>query len=469
MLRPLLYLLEVALIAAAAIFLVEHPGHVRFDWQDWRIDTSLGVVALAVGLFAVALALTLRFWHWLMHAPGEWRRRRRERRRGRGYEALSRGMVAVAAGDPGEARRYARRADVLLHDPPLTLLLSAQAAQLEGDDAAAERYFAAMRERPETEFLGLRGLLTQALGKGERRRARALAERAYALRPASPWLVEALFELRAEAGEWQGAEALMLAATRTDSIPEAEAKRRRAVVLTERARQAAGAGDARMAVKLAKQATRLEPGLVPAAVLLAGEFKKLGKKRRAARVIESAWTALPHADLALAYAGLVEDSAPLARLRALERLAAIRPDHAEGHFAMAEAALAAELWGEARRHLKSAGDAAGPSPRLCRLMARLETDEHGNLAEARRWLERVATAEPDPDWVCESCGAAAPSWSAVCGHCRSIGRILWKKPPRVHRLISQETDRTQDRPDTPTPQPAPAIPPPVTAASGAVP
>ena len=49
-------------------------------------------------------------------------------KRRRGYKALSQGMVAVAAGDAGEAARLARRADGLLNDPPLTLLLSAQAA-----------------------------------------------------------------------------------------------------------------------------------------------------------------------------------------------------------------------------------------------------------------------------------------------------------------------------------------------------
>ena len=42
------------------------------------------------------------------------------------------------------------------------MLLSAQAAQLTGDDAAARRYFSGMLEQPETAFLALRGLLLQA-------------------------------------------------------------------------------------------------------------------------------------------------------------------------------------------------------------------------------------------------------------------------------------------------------------------
>jgi hypothetical protein len=47
-------------------------------------------------------------------------------------------MVAVAAGDAAEAGRQAKRADALLGDPPLTMLLSAQAAQLNGDDVKGD-------------------------------------------------------------------------------------------------------------------------------------------------------------------------------------------------------------------------------------------------------------------------------------------------------------------------------------------
>src|SRR5262249_57792128 len=89
-----------------------------------------------------------------------------DNRRRKAYRALTQGMVAVAAGDAGEARRQAKLAGTLLNDPPLTLLLAAQAAQLDGDERAAEKYFRAMLDRPETAFLGLRGLLMQSLKAG---------------------------------------------------------------------------------------------------------------------------------------------------------------------------------------------------------------------------------------------------------------------------------------------------------------
>ena len=81
----------------------------------------------------------------------------------RGYKALTQGMVAVAAGDAQEARRQARKAENFLADPPLTMLLSAQAAQLSGDDKAAGKFFKKMSERKDTKYLGIHGMLNQAI------------------------------------------------------------------------------------------------------------------------------------------------------------------------------------------------------------------------------------------------------------------------------------------------------------------
>src|SRR5438094_5598402 len=168
---------------AAAVFLADRPGRVDIVWQGWQIETSVGVLVAAAVLAALAVWLLVSGLWLVFSVPRRLVRSRRERRRRAGYRALAQGMVAVAAGDAQEAQRYARKADVLLAEPPLTLLLSAQAAQLKGDEDAARKYFAAMLNRPETEFLGLRGLLTQALRRGEENSALRLAERAHTMRP----------------------------------------------------------------------------------------------------------------------------------------------------------------------------------------------------------------------------------------------------------------------------------------------
>src|SRR5581483_2498631 len=95
-------------------------------------------------------------------------------------------------------------------------------------------------------------------------------------------------------------------------------------------------------------------------------------------------------------------------LKRIETLTEGNPEDPESHLVLGEAALAARLWGEARRHLAAAGAEPPEHPtsgRAARLMAEVVEREHGDGAEARRWLERAAAASPlDPTYVCSTCG-----------------------------------------------------------------
>jgi HemY protein len=142
-------------------------------------------------------------------------------------------------------------------------------------------------------------------------------------------------------------------------------------------------------------------------------------------------------------------------LKSFERLAAQNPDARETHLAVAEAALDAQLWGEARRHLEQALNApappfiarlpnpapfaiplaaaenpslVGPTPRLCLMMARLEEAEHGVGPESREWLDRAVTAMPDPRYVCTTCGGESLEWKTLCPHCGSFDALAWRTP-----------------------------------------
>jgi HemY protein len=419
----------------AAVTLADYPGRVSVDWQGWRIDMSVGILILIVALFVVVAVVISRFWGAIRRAPGRFLDMRRTSRRDRGYKALTQGMVAVAAGDVGEARRWARKADALLDDPPLTMLLSAQAAQLGGEEAAARRYFEAMLNHPDTAFLGVRGLLMQSIKAGDKVEALRLAERAYKLRPETGWVVDQLFELQVESGLWSEANEVIASAIRRKTLPASRARRRRAAVLVEHSRVAEAEGDADTAFARASEAHNLDSTLVPATLSLARLYKARDRSAKAARLIEEAWARAPNPELAAMYGEIITDTDPLARVKKFQRLFSFRPDHPESHIALAEVSLAARLWGEARKHLKAA---AGKSPtaRACRLMAELDENENGDMDSSRKWLARATTAAPDEAWVCNDCGAVAGAWTALCGNCGSFGSLAWQAPPRAVRLAT---------------------------------
>ncbi len=446
MIRLLLGLLVIAGLIWVAVLFAEEPGTLSLEWAGWQIQTSVAVLVLAVVTLLLVILLLLKVAGAVFGAPRAFFKSRREKRRREGYKALTQGMVAVAAGEADEARRLARKADSLLAEPPLTLLLQAQSAQLDGDERAARNYLLAMLERPETEFLGLRGLLTQALKSGNDAEALELAERARTLRPKTGWALASLGELQARAGHWKEAEATLAQALKRKAITSAEHRRAQAALLLERSRAAAGSRDTRIALDLADRAQDTDPSFAPAAAWRASLLRDDGRQRQAQRVIEAAWRVAPEPALAEVYASLVPDETPLQRMQRMQHLAAANPDHIESYLVLADAALKARLWGEARRHLARAGveahggvEAPLPPARASRLMAEVEEGENRDSARARYWMSRAAAAAAlEPTYVCGKCGAEAARWVAVCPNCRAFASFEWRAPlhgPRDHLAI----------------------------------
>lgn len=452
--RWIFFLAALCAAVLAVVWFVQNPGDVTLEWRGWRLDTSVGVLLVAVGLVAVVAAVVYRFWRFLRRAPSEIGAAWRLRRQRKGYAALGSGMVAVAAGDAAEARRSARRAEALLDgSTPLTGLLSAQSAQLDGDEKAAERFFTDMMNDPETRFLGLRGLLTQALKAGRRTRALELAREAYALRPSSEWVAETLFDLQSGTTAWLDAARTNDEMARQRLIEKPLAERHRAVIAYELSREAAAAGDGAAALKELKTATDLAPDLVPAVTALMHRFTASGQQRKAVALAEKVWARYPHPDIPAPYAEARKATDGLARVKAAERLAAINAEHVESHLALAHAALDAALWGEARKHLQAAGagDGLEPPARVCRMMAELEERENGDLAKAREWLVRAGSAPADPRWVCASCGNAVDVWTAHCGNCKTFDGYAWRVPPHISGLPVPQAGTALSLDDAPLP------------------
>ncbi|MCA8907179.1 MAG: heme biosynthesis protein HemY [Rhodospirillaceae bacterium] len=431
--RAFFLIVQAGIAIAAALFLVEHPGSVTIEWLGYQAHTEMGVLVLAVLIIIILAALFYRAWRALLGAPGSIARNRSQSRRMRGYQALTQGMVAVAAGDVESASKLSRKADTLLDEPPLTMLLAAQAAQLHGDDSAAARYFERMLERSETEFLALRGLLSQAMRDDDNLRALELAQRARAIRPMTPWVIRTCLELEVRMRRWVEAQDSLVAAQRAGLIDAETARRQKTAVLIERSREAEAAENLDAAQSLAHQATGLSPLFVPAVLREAHMLERTERGRQAAKLIERTWPKAAHPDLADIYLRLDRDEDPLVRLRRAERLYALAPNEAESGLVLARAQIGAEQWAQARETLMAVVDRA-PSRRVYRTMADLEHGENHDAEAARSWLLRADAAGPDEAWVCQACGTVLPVWSAVCGHCGAFDTVVWTSPTAAVHL-----------------------------------
>jgi HemY protein len=428
-------------VALAAMFgaawLAERPGTVTAEWHGWRLDTSVGVLLLAL-VVVVLLSVALWFlYRWLAGAPGAFLEGWGESRRRRGYRELTQGLAAAAAGDGSEAQKHARKAEQLLSEPALTLLLSAQAAQLTGDREGARRAFTAMLDDEQMAFLGLRGLIGQSLREGNAAQALDYAERAFRLRPQTPWVVHSLFDMQAQIGQWRAAQETLDTGLRTRVVTQDKGRTLKALLLVERSRAAEKDGNDTDALALAREAAGLAPERIAVATRLAEMQLKKGDARRAQRTIERTWALAPHPDLAALYVRAAGEDDPLKRIAIVRKLCDHKPDDLESHLALAQASLEAGLWGEARRHLEIAGG-GNPPVRVCRLMAEVEERAQSGQARVHEWLARAATAPADRSWRCAACGAHHESWRSVCESCGAFGTLHWRAPGTFGQVLPPE-------------------------------
>jgi HemY protein len=435
LIRVLFFVALVVLLALGARWLMQADGGMQITIAD--MEFTLGPLQAVIGaiVFAILVWLALKLLGVLVAvvrflggddtALTRHFSRRAERK---GYRALSEGMLALAAGDGRAAMASATRADRYLHRPELTNVLTAQAAELTGDRAKAERVYRELVTDDRTKFVGVQGLLRQKLADGDTGTAMKLAEKAFTLKPKHQQTQDILLGLQAEHADWAGARRTLSAKLKHGDLPRDVHRRRDAVLALGEAREVFDEDNSVEAREAAIEANRLSPDLVPAATLAARAYIADGKPRQATRVIRKAWESQPHPDLAAAFAEIAPEESPRERIKRFQVLVRAHPDHPETRMLLSELNIAGEDFPAARRALCDLASRE-PTARALTNMAAIERGEGAEDHVVRAWLARALTARRGPQWVCEKCHGVSGGWAPVCPICGGFDTLAWREAP----------------------------------------
>lgn len=458
MLRILIFLGLVFALGLGFAWLADRPGDLVVNFDGYRYQVSLMVAAVGIAALVAATMLTWWIVKGIWRSPYLVSRYFRVRRRDRGYQALSTGMIAAGAGDAGLARAKKKEAMKLISadQEPLIHLLDAQASLLEGDHEAARRKFEAMLQDPETRLLGLRGLYLEAERLGDRAAARHYAASAAQAAPQLGWAADVSLEEKAEAREWDEALRLVEAQKSTAQIEREAAARRKAVLLTAKALDTLDA-DPTGAKAAALEAHKLAPTLVPAAVAAGKAAFRLGDVRKGAKVLEAAWRAEPHPEIAEAYVHARSGDSTHDRLDRAKKLQSLKRNHVESALCVARAALDAGEFALARAEAESA-IRLGPREGAYLLLADIEEASTGDQGKVRRWLGQAVRAPRDPAWVADN--YVAERWSPVSPVTGRLDAFEWRSPgERLGQLVDSRVEAEEAEAPVPLAPPVPAAPP----------
>ena len=435
MIRVFVFLIVLAAAAFGVSWLLDRPGEVTVLWLGNRYEMSVFVAIGRIALACVVFTLAWSLFALVFRVPTLVSLARRARKHARGRDAVSRGMIAVGAGDLRAAQRASRDATRTLPHEPMNLLLRAQVAQMEGDRGAAEAAFAEMAAKDSTRLLGLRGLHVEAHRRGDDEAAYRFAQEAHRATPL-PWAGDAIVTHHSRTGAWDDALAVVDANARGKIVDKRTAARQRAVLRTAIAQEIEYI-DAEGALKAARSAVKRAPDLVPAAVLAARLTSRRGDFRSASKIVERAWDEAPHPELAAAYLAIRPGDSNADRFARATALARRKPDHPESRMLVAEAALATRDFARAREAMAPLmSDVARPTTRMCLLMADIEEAEHGESGALREWLSRASRAQRDPAWIAD--GVIATRWAPASPVTGRLDAFQWQTPREELGMAARE-------------------------------
>ncbi|KAA8609917.1 heme biosynthesis protein HemY [Salipiger aestuarii] len=437
LLKIVIFVAIVAALTLGAGYVMEANGGIQITAAGYEVNLGplqsvIAVVVLVVGLFVlfklVGLTIAvLKFINGDDTALSRYFDRNRERK---GYHALSEGLLALSSGEGKLAMAKAQKADRYLHNPALTNLLTAQAAEMSGDTRKAEETYKKLIQNDDTRFAGIRGMMKLKLAQGDEDTALALAERAFAIKPRHREIQDMLLELQVKNHDWKGARKTLSAELKHGNLPRDVYKRRDAVLALSEAKDIFADDKPIEAREAAIASAKGSPDLIPGACMAARAYIARGENKKAERILKKAWAVQPHPDLAATFAEIAPDETPGERVKRFKALTGLRTSHRETKLLRAELALAAEDFPEARRAVGNLADTDADA-RVLTVMAAIAKGEGAPETEVRGWLTKALVAPRGPAWVCDQCHHLHSEWVPICDNCNGFDTLSWTTPPQT--------------------------------------
>jgi HemY protein len=401
----------VIFMIATAVWLAENKGSVTLNWLGYEITTSVAVLLGVSSLLFIILALGLYVVLTLLHLPLHWRDKKRIKRQKQGIDYAGKALVAIASQQGDLAESLAKKAHILLGEHALTLLLQAQAAQLQEKTARTTQLYTEMIKHPETGALGMRGLITNARKNNDTATTQKLITNFYHTHPTNTWATENFVHAAMKACHWEEAEQAVNKAIDQKILPRTLGQQLLQGIFLEKSRML----PASEALELLERAYRLAPQNIASVVSYAKALFPANEKR-ARTILYKAWKNDPHAMLAKAFQESVVFLDPFAAYKQIKYFVAPHPTLATSLLLLSHAEKQMGILGKAKE-LATASLRIFPSKEaynLCAELAVLSLEKTTDIDKNRRLAEDAASIF---DWSCSACHQTVIEWHAICPQC----------------------------------------------------
>ncbi len=453
MFKAIWILIKLLIVTGIVVFLMEQDGTVNVAWQDYVVTINLGMSLVAITLFLVLILFIHKVIINLTSVPKRIRGYRQNRSLKKGHEAMTKSLVALAAGDNKHAAYHAHRANKLLgekYNCGVPSFLEAQAARFMGQHERAVMKFNNLLENRESAFLGIRGLMQTEIESQNYEQALNMAYSADRMHPNQPWIVKSIYDLEIRTDNWEKLIKTLLRIEKLKVLDKEKIKDDRKAILIILADKALGKDDVKTAKKYLKKAVSIDEGFIPACTRLVHLALEADQKRKARLLIERAWKVSPHPELVKFWDLLSPtntDKKPTARIDWYEKLISINSDSVYGYLSAVQVALSDAAWSKARDLLLEA-EKIETNSQIYMYWAELEKKSTQNDDAVMSWMKKAQSAKAGKSWVCGTTNHVYDTWYAIAEPYGLFNTIKWAYPndikSQVNSIEDKKTGSTED-------------------------
>lgn len=427
----IMLVVKMLLLASALFVVVRLPGRSTLNYYGYSIELSTGVLVGGTIICFLFFHQFLVLGKWVRSLPTGIKKQWTERQKNKSKTLVLEAFNIIAAGDSKQALEILNKARELSKEDIFNSIFTAQATFNQGNDAESERQFTALLQKEETRFLGYRGLVLLKTRQKKLDQAHYFLQQALRERPDSPWVLGQLFNWNVEHLSFSGAETILEQLRIGGYLSKTEIKRKKAVLLWVKASHDLKKNDFEGFYESVLEALTLAPELTQATLALVTYYGESNRQAKAWKCLKKGYTINPHPDFLEVLKKLFQEKNSLEIYQQGQELTKLQGLHPVTHWLLANLAIEAKLWGQARLHLAALGQGQ-PTNSYFELRAELERQENPTNIEAIQTLYNQASRAPRaPVWVCQSCHVVLQKWEAFCPSCHSFDLITWGEEEKI--------------------------------------
>ncbi len=375
-------------------WLAQNAGIVKIVWFGYVVETSVA--------FCIAILLCILLLTYLLAFPFRWldsiRSLLTNRKNEKAQILLGQILTNIFCHETQKNEKLIKALEKTKKvSNGVILILKAQTVQ-------TMQVFEQLTQCPVTTQIGWRGIIDIYLSKGEIIKACEQIEQLLDNDSKEPWLLKQAMSLFVKNGQWKRADDCLEKLFKQKQLSKDDYSHKKAILLVQ--------------MNKGEQAFEIYPQMPQAALLAAAQ-----KPKKAEDIYLKAWSQVPSWDIYRNYVKLFAKENALAQFKHVEKLCETNKNAKLNDIVLADAAINAKLWSEAKRLLNGYLAMYPLTMRVAGQMALIESEANHNFKEAQNWIEKATSAYPDSQYICTKCNHGTDGWAACCPVCNEFAGL----------------------------------------------